>query len=258
MNKIRCLVWVLLFLCAGAAFAYEQPSKKPYVGAQRSLAINRSLLSKSETEYERLSKEGVQELSNQTAEALTKLRYKIMALREDAERLQSELPKNVRAAEFLKDLLGYAPVDINREKKLNEKLQSLSALHEKALTLVSQKEYQAASKIYEEILLESPEDDEAYLLLGHTCLLATEYEKAKRAFSSAIQIDPVNQAEIGRFYKNILLENPQDDAAYAHLGFVYWMLGQKDEAKKAFESALAINPENLEAKTALEGGRSAQ
>ena len=252
MNKIRLLVWTLAFLCIGSALASDEPSKKPYVSAQRSLAINRSLLSKAEAEYNRLSKEEAEKSSVETTKSLSNLWYKIKALREDAERLQSELPKSARASEFLKDLLGHPPMNMEREKKLNEKLALVYALHEKALALVSQKRYEEASKAYEEIILESPDDDEAYLLLGYTRLLLTDYEKAKEAFLNAIHIDPANNTEIPRFYENILVENPQDDAAYSHLGFVYWILGQTAEAKKAFETALEINPGNLEAKTAFD------
>ena len=113
--------------------------------------------------------------------------------------------------------------------------------------------YELAATAYEEIVLLSPDDDEAYLLLGHCRLLNTDYEKARAAFFNAIQIDPANAKEVTRLYENILVENPQDDAAYAHLGFANWILGKKEKAKQAFESALQINPGNLEARTALAG-----
>lgn len=252
MNRTRLLLWILAFLWVGSVFAFDPPSKKPYLWAQRSLAINRSLLSKVEAEYDNLSKREARRPSAQGAEILSNLQYKIKALREDAQRLQSELPKSIRAAEFLKDLSGHAPLDVEREKKLNEKIQSIYALHEKALVWVSQKHYAEASKIYEEIILESPDDEEAYLLLGHTRVLTSEYEKAKEAFGNAIHIDAANGAEIPRFYENILIENPKDDDAYCHLGFVYWILDEQARAKEAFEAALEINPENFEAKTALD------
>ncbi len=249
---MKRLLWILIFLQTSLVFASEERDKNPYVSAQRFMAINRSLTSKAEAEYELLSKEEAVRPSEEITEKLSKLRYKIKALQDDAVRLQSELPKNVRASEFLKDLLNRNHVDVPREKKLDEKLGAVFALHEKALSLVSQNKYSEASKIYEEIILESPDDDEAYLLLGHTRLLTAEYEKAKTAFLNAIHIDPSNRAEIPRFYENILVENPQDDAAYSHLGFAYWIIEEKEKARQAFETAVELNPENKEAKTALD------
>ena len=251
MNKISALFLAALFLCPRPLSASDEPGAKPYLSAQRSLSINRSLLARAEAEYQRLSQEQAERPSNENTENVNKLFYQIKALREDAQRLQSELPKSERATEFLKDLMGRAPLDVEREKKLNEKLDSVYALHEKALALVAQKRYDEACEAYENIVLESADDDEAYLLLGHTRLLSGEYEKAKRAFMNAMNIDPANRDEIPRFYENILVENPQDDEAYSHLGLVYWMLGRPDEAKRALESALEMNPGNTEAKTTL-------
>jgi tetratricopeptide (TPR) repeat protein len=251
MKKTILWVGIMAFLSVGSVFASGEANKKTFVTAQRQLAVNRSLLAKTEAEYRHLSDEEAKKSSADIAKKLSDLQYKIKALREDAQRLQSELPKNERASEFLKDLLDHSPVDVEREKKVSQKLESIYALHEKALTLVSQNNYEGASKVYEEIILESPDDDEAYLLLGHTRLISSEYEKAKEAFLNAIHIDRANSVDIPRFYENILMENPEDDAAYAHLGFAYWILGRDAEAKEAFEGALATNPENLEAKTAL-------
>ena len=248
---------MLFSLCACPALASDEPDSKPYVSAQRQLSVNRSLSAKTEAEYRRASEEHSKNPTVSTSEALARLQYKIKALREDAERLQSELPKGARAAEFLKDLLGHTPIDMEREKKLNAKLESVYALHEKALGLVSQKRYEEASRVYEDITFESAEDDEAYLLLGHTRLLSGEYEKAEQAFMNAMHIDRDNRGDIPRFYENILVENPQDDAALSHLGFAYWILGEKERAKEAFEAAVDINPDNLEARTALDRIRAA-
>ena len=257
MNKIPILLLMPALLYAAPLWAEDPPDGRPYLSAQRALSVNRSLLTRTEDEYRRLSEEQAKNPSNETAESLTALQYKIKALRDDAKRLQSELPKNARAAEFLKDLTGHAPLDLEREKSLNEKLESVYALHEKALALVAQKKYAEAARVYEDVILESADDDEAYLLLGHTQLLSGEYEKAGQAFMNAVYINPANASEIPRFYGNILMENPQDDAAYAHLGFAYWTLGEKDAAKEAFEAALEINPQNAEANAALSRIRAA-
>ncbi len=247
----RFLFLIPLLFCA-AAFAESAPDTKPYLSAQRALSVNRSLLAKAESEYGKLTKEQAEHPSAENESRMKSLLYQIQALREDAGRLQTELPKNERAAEFLKDVMGHAPVDVAREKKINAKLESVYALHEKALALVSQKRYREACRIYEDITFESADDDEAYLLLGHTRLLAGDLDQAERAFANAIDIDPANYEEVPRFYLNILVENPQDDAAYANLGFVYWMLGRQEESLKAFKSALQINPANPQARAAYD------
>lgn len=257
MDKRRdFLLFLALFFCVSAHAA--ETDTHPYVSAQRALSINRSLLAKAEEEYQKLSHEEAERPLDGNAEKLEGLLYQIKALREDAARLQTELPKNERAAEFLKDVMEHKAVDVEEEKKLNKKLESVYALHEKALALVAEKRYGEASTTYEEITFQSADDDEAYLLLGHTRLLSGEYEKAGNAFMNAVSIDPANREEIPRFYEHILVENPRDDEAYAHLGFVYWMLDRRAEAKNAFRSALQINPANAEAKAALRASPDAQ
>ena len=131
MNRVKLLLWVFIFLHISLSFASEEPDKNPYVSAQRYLAVNRSLTSTAEAEYERLSKEESVKPSEETTHQLSDLRYKIKALQDDAERLQSQLPKNLRASEFLNDLLSRRRVDVPHEKELDEKLETVFSLHEK-------------------------------------------------------------------------------------------------------------------------------
>lgn len=42
----------------------------------------------------------------------------------------------------------------------------------------------------------------------------------------------------------IILTEPDDDAAYTNLGHLYLILGDNGRAKDAFQNALHINPEN--------------
>ena len=100
-------------------------------------------------------------------------------------------------------------------------------------------------------MLTDPEDDEAYLILGHTYLLSGEYVKAEEAFQNAVHIDPANIREIAPFYQNLLLENPGDDQAHSNLGYALLILGNFTEAKQAFQDALSINPQNADANAGL-------
>ncbi len=45
-------------------------------------------------------------------------------------------------------------------------------------------------------------------------------------------------------YWDIILLEPDDEAAYTNLGNLYLILGDTDQAKDAFQNALHINPEN--------------
>lgn len=239
--------------------AEEAPEDRRYVTVLRSLSINRSFLTAAEAEYAALMKEDAQTHSETNARRLENLRYKIQALQEDAERLQASLPKDLKADEYMKELLvrqeklGGAQnrIDPEAEKRIEEKVQSIWRLHERALRAIAEKNYAHAQTLYEEILMMSPDDEEAYLLLGHTCLISGDYEKAGLAFHNAIDIRPSNMQEIPRLYQNILVENPTDDAAMTELGYAYLLLGNANGARQSFEEAVKLNPANSEARRGL-------
>jgi tetratricopeptide (TPR) repeat protein len=228
------------------------------VSAVRTLAVNRSLLTRAQTEYRVLMQEEPLEHDAQTARRLTDLRYKIQALQEDAERLRGALPPDRGADEFLKEIVhrqrtfGDARgVDLEAEKRLEDKVRAIHGLHEQALSHVAAGRFEEAERVYEEIVLLSPDDDEAYLLLGHSGLAAGHYEKAASAFRNAMHIEPANAREIPRLYENILVENPSDDEAMTLLGYSHLLLGDAREARLAFEEALKINPSNQAAERGL-------
>ena len=229
------------------------------VEALRSLSINRSLLTGAEAEYEALQKEDAQDPTDRSAKRLEDLRYKIQALQDDAARLQAPLPRDVKADEYLKELLvrqeklgdAKKKVDPQAERAFDQKVRSVYRLHEKALAAIAEKRFRDAEGLYEEIVMTSPDDEEAYMLLGHTCILSGNYEKAARAFHNAISIRPENMREIPRLYENILVENPSDDETMAQLGYVYLLLGNESGARRSFEEALKLNPANMEARRGI-------
>ena len=55
-----------------------------------------------------------------------------------------------------------------------------------------------------------------------------------------------------RCYLDILLLEPDDEAAYVNMGSCYQILGDFDRAKDAYQNALSINPDNEDAKRGLE------
>jgi len=253
MKKTSFLAGGTLTLYLSAAFSWgalaqddSSAKDRPYIQTLRSLSINRSLLTRSETEYQSLLEEERQGVSGNIAERLSNLRYKIQAFKEDARRLGAQLPGNVRADEFLKEM-----VNLETEKKIGEKVRSIYGMHEKALSYVAQDRYDEAEKMYAEIVLLSPDDDEAYLLLGHTRLAAGHYEKAGEAFGNAIHINPANAREIPRLYENVLVENPSDNEVMARLGFSHLLLGNASQARQFFEEALKLDPSNETARRGL-------
>lgn len=266
MKKTSFLACGVLALTLSAVLSWDAAAQdnssakdRPYISALRSLSINRSLLMRSEAEYRTLLKEERRGASGNMPERLSNLRYKIQAFKEDAERLQTQLPGDVLADDFLEEMVDHQKkpgrsqntVDLEAEKKIEEKIRSIYRMHEKALSYVAQDQYDEAEKMYEEIVLLSPDDDEAYLLLGHTCLAIGHYEKAGEAFGNAIHINPANAREIPRLYENILLENPSDDNVMAQLGFSHLLLGNAGQAREFFEEALKVDPSNETARRGL-------
>ncbi len=246
MKRTATLGSLLILLFFGARFALaETASDQPYVKAMRALSINHSLLAKAEAEYKELEVQESRDTTGRTAKLLNDLRYKIQAFNEDAERLRAMIPAGQAVP------ASGSSIDIAAEKELDEKLNDIYRMHEKALQSVAARHFDEAEKIYEEIVLLSPDDEEAYMLLGHTCLAGGDYEKAGQAFHSAIHIDPQNARQITRLYENILVENPSDDEAMTQLGYAHLLLGSAPNAKRAFQDALAVNPSNIEAKKGL-------
>ena len=132
-------------------------------------------------------------------------------------------------------------------------------MHENALRAVESNRLLDAARLYEEIVLLDPDDDEAYLIMGHSYLLSGNTAKAADAFQNAIHIDPENAREIIPFYENLVLKNVDDDSAHAELGYAWLILGDPEKAQEAFREALAINPYNamaLEGSTILGGSGS--
>ncbi len=254
---------LLAFSSSAPSSAQDDPS------LIKSLATNRYLLAQSRVEYLKLRNEEEKTPTNDLVRKVDDLRYKIQVLNEDKQRLMALLPEEKQAYELMKDvLMKEASIQLFIVSELGLRIQEAPAgspslpepkpeipitkLHEKALDYVSQHRYDEASRIYEEIILRNPDDDQAYLILGHICLLSGQFSKAEEAFNSAVHIDSENLNEIVPFYENIVIQNPDDDVAYANLGYAYLILGDFLKAKDAFKTALNINGDNI---LALKGMR---
>ncbi len=230
----------------------------------RELVLNRTLLSRYRVEYVKLKKQYNDAPTEAIKRKMTQARYKVRALQEEAARLRSLLKKNETADAFIDDMVyrqkeaqdwqasEIVPKFAGKTRIVESKEAFSRRLHEKALNLVAKDKLLDAAAAYEEIVLSNPDDDEAYLLMGHCYLLSDELDKARTAFFNAVHIDGSNIHEITPFYENPILNNPDDDTLYANLGYAYLILGENDRAKSAFHDALEINPANERALKGLQ------
>ena len=268
--KKNALAILIVFFFIGIPVCWASDNtENQNSGLLRTLHANHSLLSEYQEEYARLKNETSLHPSEALGKKMKDVEDKIKALQDDSEELQSFLPINSQAREFVMDLMAKkvsaeklkefeAAEDLLKEASLKHAMplsapnkESAYQMHERALQYVTQKKYNEAVKIYEEIVLRNPEDDEAYLIMGHTYLLMGQYQKAESAFHNAVHIDPENIHEIMPFYENTVLQNPSDDGAFANLGYAYLIVGDVLRSRDAFRESLRINAENQAAQNGL-------
>ena len=216
-----------------------------------SLEANQSLLNQCRNEYVLLKNQLADHPSETLKRKMRDLIDKIRLLEEDSAELKSFLPPSRQAQGFLEELMtrknrAEETRHIPRQR-IPADDEEVFKMHEKALKCVSEKRYNEALEIYQDIVIKNPDDDQAYLIMGHTYLLTGQYQKAERAFNYAVNIDPQNINEITPFYENMVLQNPDDDMAYTELGYAYLIVGNLGKAQSAFGEAVHINPENAPA-----------
>ena len=145
---------------------------------------------------------------------------------------------------------------------------SLAQLYE------SEKNYTEAEKEFIEAAEIDPQNTNVYLNLGYFYQRVKEYDKAREAFLKVLDIDDDNMAacyQLGRtaifsgkyleeaigYFKKYLENKPsQNDPSwsYAHwrLGMVYEKLNNREKAIEEYKKAIELDPENKDAKKALE------
>ena len=256
MRKNIFLALLLLFISAFSPLLSAADAEDTAPHPLNTLETNRSLVNQYREEYERLKNEEKADPSGTVQRKLRDLEDKIRMLEQDYQERRASLPADAQASEFIGDLMAKK---IRAEKiKENEKAKkilektaserSAYEMHEQALKLVSEKNFKEALKIYEEIVLRNPDDDEAYIIMGHSYLLTGQHQKAENAFHNAVNIDPKNIDAITPFYENMVMQNPEDDMAFAYLGYAYLIVGDLVKARDAFKEALQINPKNIPAR----------
>ncbi len=265
----KALFFLAVLLAAPFPAAAGDSAENAGQGLIRSLKANRSLLQKYQNEYVQLKGTLGAEPAGSDLQRLNDLEVKIRILEEDSEDLQSFLPMGRQAEAFVTDLMakkarGERIKEIRSAESLLQETELKHAMpasspeaedafrmHERALQYVTEGRFRDAVQLYEEIVMKNPDDDEAYLIMGHTYLLMGQYQKAERAFQNAVHIDPANTGEIVPFYENTVIQNPDSDSGYANLGYALLMIGEVLKAKNAFVESLRINPENAAAQNGL-------
>lgn len=188
--------------------------------------MNRALLAKYENERDAAAASG-------DPKKLSAVETKIRAVRDDAERLLAQNDEK-KAQTLLKKLI---------EKNVEGR--------EEALEAVAQGRFLDAVGVYEAILLTSPENTQAAVVLCHLYLLTAQYDKAAATFRAAESSDETVAATVPSFYENLVLERPFDATAFVQLGYAYLFSGDEERAAEAFSEAMKIDPENGEAAEAL-------
>lgn len=87
------------------------------------------------------------------------------------------------------------------------------------IMLISAEKYDAAKKVFEEIISEAPRTLEAYIHLGNACANLEQYSEAIEAFKKALLVDP-NYAE-----------------AYFSIGSIYVLMNEKVKAVEFYNKA---------------------
>lgn len=110
---------------------------------------------------------------------------------------------------------------------------------------LSQRQYPAAQKAIERAVSLSPEN--AHYQAGRALLSARAHARkfdpsglpGNGAANSEEEVAALEAA--ARYYQRALALNPLDDGSYHNLGWLYWLLGQREPARRCFQQAVAID-----------------
>ena len=75
----------------------------------------------------------------------------------------------------------------------SEEISRLENLHQRADSLMGQKNFRGAIDVYSEILLIEPDDDAAYINMAQAYMVLGDFRQAGNAFENALHINPDNE-----------------------------------------------------------------
>ncbi|MBI3315862.1 MAG: tetratricopeptide repeat protein [Candidatus Omnitrophica bacterium] len=212
VSILLAAAWLAL---ATLAWGADDNLRRQFQPALKSMELNRYLIARLEKEHAELVSLASSDPSPALKTKAENYALMVRSLKEDQEKLMASLPETLRIEEFAKDIAqkkAAAKFPKIASRLALRSAPTISQRHETALKLFEQNRYDEAAAAYEGIILQNPNDDEAYVLLGHVLLLSGQYEKAGRAFQMAEDIDPGNRTNILSFYEDFSLQDPEDDA----------------------------------------------
>lgn len=167
------------------------------------------------------------------------------------------LGKEAEATAFYQDCLKF-------KNYLEMPRQRLAAIY------LKNRQVEKAIEEYKQLQTENPDDIKTIILLGHLYMLGNDFASAKDAFSNAILVHPDNFNSSGEnqqlkemttefdsgyqvieYINNLIEENPEAADLYVQLGDVLSHAQDITEAAIAYEKALKIQPNYLEAAVKL-------
>ena len=77
-----------------------------------------------------------------------------------------------------------------------DEIAQLETMHQQATDFLLKNDFQAALRVYSDIVLVEPDDETAYTGLGQIYMVLGQTKKAHDAFQNALQIDPNNEVAI--------------------------------------------------------------
>ncbi len=121
----------------------------------------------------------------------------------------------------------------------------------------------AAGQIYRQLIEQYPDDAELKYFLGMTCWLLHQQDEAEALIELAIKAGHQGDSVYYNFalllqeqgkaeaaieqYQHALALNPELENANNNLGFLYFTLGQLDEAAECLRKEIANRPNNIAA-----------
>ena len=126
------------------------------------------------------------------------------------------------------------PAQLNSSTFSQSTIENPAEISRQADEFFTKKQFAEAAKLYEQLLLLSPDNAETYNNLGITLHYIGRSNDALRRLNEGVAIDPTNQR------------------IWLTLGFVYSQLGDTEQARAALTIAANMNTENEIGKSATE------
>jgi len=175
---------------------------------------------------------------------------------ERKEKMPEEIDREKIDEDELKKLEEEQRKDKLRLMNTRKDLMSLDLL--KANVYLKKNEAASAMQIFRKLLASSPGSKQLHLSMGRTNINLRKWDEAKKAFETAVSIDPddsigyhgiaVCQLRLGNYYEAIdaALESIalmyHFPFAHYHLGEALYQIEEYERAAEAFEVCLAMNP----------------